>query len=60
MSKEKKKVKLPPEEREINIPKKAESNLHLGSSNAFEQTENPVSTDKDNLTDELLDEMIGD
>ena len=60
MTKEKKKVKLPAEERDHSIPKKNAGDLHLGSSNAFEQTENPVSTDKDDVTDELLDEMLGD
>jgi|KBSMisStaDraftv2_1062788.scaffolds.fasta_scaffold01483_15 hypothetical protein len=60
MTKAKKKVNLPAEEGENSTLKKTSDDLHLGSSNAFEQTENPFSTDKDDLTDELLDEMIGD
>jgi hypothetical protein len=35
-------------------------NKHLGSSNAFEETENPLSRDPDNISDEMLDELIGD
>jgi len=35
-------------------------NIHLGSSNAFEETENPLSRDQDNISDEMLDELIGD
>jgi hypothetical protein len=35
-------------------------NIHLGSSNAFEETENPLSRDPDNISDEKLDELIGD
>ena len=34
-------------------------NKHLGSSNAFEETENPLSRDPDNISDEKLDELIG-
>jgi hypothetical protein len=33
---------------------------HLGSSNAFEETENPLSRDADNISDEKLDDMLGD
>jgi len=55
MTKAKKKVNLPAEEGENSTLKKTSDDLHLGSSNAFEQTENPFSTDKDDLTDELLD-----
>lgn len=40
---------------EIKIPE----NAHLGSSNAFEETENPLSRDADDISDEKLDEMIG-
>jgi hypothetical protein len=32
--------------------------LHLGSSNAFEETEDPGSPDPDNITDEKLDEEL--
>jgi hypothetical protein len=35
-------------------------NNHLGSSNAFEETENPLSRDPDNISDELLDELLED
>jgi hypothetical protein len=31
---------------------------HLGSSNAFEETENPLSRDADNISDEKLDDLI--
>ena len=34
-------------------------NKHLGSSNAFEETENPLSRDADNISDEKLDELLG-
>lgn len=32
---------------------------HLGSSNAFEETENPLSGDPDHISDEKLDELLG-
>ena len=35
-------------------------NVHLGSSNAFEETENPLSRDADNISDEKLDELLGE
>jgi hypothetical protein len=34
-------------------------NTHLGSSNAFEETENPLSRDAEDISDEKLDELIG-
>ena len=37
--------------------KKLSDTSHLGSSNAFEETENPFSRDADNLSDERLDEL---
>ena len=40
--------------------KKIKENTHLGSSNAFEETENPLSRDADDISDEKLDELIGD
>jgi hypothetical protein len=40
--------------------KKLTENTHLGSSNAFEETENPLSRDADDISDEKLDELIGD
>ncbi|HET7000384.1 MAG TPA: hypothetical protein VFI33_03715 [Puia sp.] len=43
----------------VNIQKTSE-NTHLGSSNAFEETENTLSRDADNISDEKLDEMLGD
>jgi small nuclear ribonucleoprotein (snRNP)-like protein len=39
---------------------KTSENTHLGSSNAFEETENTISRDADNISDEKLDEMLGD
>ena len=35
-------------------------NAHLGSSNAFEETENPLSRDPDDISDERLDELLGE
>ena len=43
----------------VKIQKTSE-NTHLGSSNAFEETENTISRDADNISDEKLDEMLGD
>jgi hypothetical protein len=34
-------------------------NTHIGSSNAFEETENTLSRDADNISDEKLDELMG-
>jgi hypothetical protein len=39
--------------------KKIPESTHLGSSNAFEETENPLSRDADDISDEKLDEMMG-
>jgi hypothetical protein len=41
------------------VPMKIIENTHLGSSNAFEETENPLSRDADNISDEKLDDLIG-
>jgi hypothetical protein len=41
----------------VNIQKISET-THLGSSNAFEETENPLSRDADHLSDEKLDEIL--
>jgi hypothetical protein len=41
------------------INKTADS-THLGSSNAFEETENPISKDPDDISDEKLDELLGE
>jgi hypothetical protein len=38
---------------------KTSENTHLGSSKAFEETENPLSRDDDNISDEKLDEQLG-
>jgi len=43
-------------EKTVSLP----DNTHLGSSNAFEETENPGSRDADDISDEKLDELIGD
>jgi hypothetical protein len=43
----------------VKIQKNSE-NTHLGSSNAFEETECTISRDADNISDEKLDEMLGD
>ena len=40
--------------------KKPIDNAHVGSSNAFEETENPLSRDADDISDEKLDELIGE
>jgi hypothetical protein len=47
--------KTPEEAKEIILDKK-----HLGSSQAFEETENPLSRDADNISDEKLDDLLGD
>jgi len=52
-----------PEEKSKNTKVKIQKNsenTHLGSSNAFEETENTLSRDADNISDEKLDEMLGD
>ncbi len=43
----------------LEFQKKPE-NTHLGSSNAFAETENPLSDDPDDISDEKLDEILGD
>lgn len=40
--------------------KKKQDINHLGSSDAFEKTENPQSRDQDDISDEKLDELLGD
>ena len=37
---------------------KPSDSAHLGSPNAFEETENPSSKDPDNISDEMLDELL--
>ncbi|MEO6962719.1 MAG: hypothetical protein ABIY90_12160 [Puia sp.] len=37
-----------------------EKDRHLGSSDAFKETEDPASPDPDNITDEKLDEWLDD
>ena len=39
---------------------KTAGSTHLGSSNAFEETENPISKDPDDISDEKLDELLGE
>jgi hypothetical protein len=39
---------------------KTTASTHLGSSNAFEETENPISKDPDDISDEKLDELLGE
>lgn len=39
--------------------KKLKESLHLGSSNAFEETENLISKDEEDISDEKLDDLIG-
>lgn len=50
-------------DKEKNKPGKQPSGIkegtsHLGSSNAFEETENPGSNDPDGISDEMLDELL--
>jgi hypothetical protein len=52
-----------PEEKSKNTKveiRKTSENTHLGSSNAFEETENTASRDADDISDEKLDEMFGE
>ncbi len=44
----------------VEQPVKSLDDEHLGSSNAFEETENPFSKDADNISDEKLDELLDD
>ncbi|HEY4966661.1 MAG TPA: hypothetical protein VII28_09690 [Puia sp.] len=49
------------QKKNLGVPsRKITENTHLGSSNAFEETENPLSRDADDISDEKLDELIGD
>jgi hypothetical protein len=48
------------DKKQILKTKKPAENSHLGSSNAFEETENPLSGDPDDISDEKLDELLGD
>jgi hypothetical protein len=43
-----------------NKSEKNSAITHLGSSDAFSETENPQSRDADDISDEKLDELIGD
>ena len=52
-----------PEEKSKNTIEKIQKNsenTHLGSSNAFEETESTISRDADDISDEKLDEMLED
>ena len=53
--KEKSKVESKKTKEKVN---KTSDNDHLGSSNAFEETENPSSKDPDDISDEKLDEIL--
>jgi hypothetical protein len=58
----KKDYKVFPKEKQADpapMGNKIIENTHLGSSNAFEETENPLSRDADNISDEKLDDLIG-
>ena len=37
---------------------KTEFSEHVGSADAFEETENPLSKDADHISDEKLDELL--
>ena len=52
-----------PEEKSKNTIEKIQKNsenTHLGSSNAFEETESTISRGADDISDEKLDEMLED
>jgi hypothetical protein len=53
--KENSKGKRKTQKTEIN---KTTDNSHLGSSNAFEETEKTLSKDPDDISDEKLDELL--
>jgi hypothetical protein len=58
-----KKQREEPDEKSKNTKvkiQKSSENTHLGSADAFEETENPLSRDADNISDEKLDELLGD
>lgn len=57
MEKAKKTVDEEIKKDKLKIQKPVDS-THLGSSNAFEETENPLSRDADNISDEKLDELL--
>jgi hypothetical protein len=57
MKKSNNKIKERDDKSEPQITKPNDSK-HLGSSNAFEETENPLSKDLDNISDERLDELL--
>jgi len=59
MQKRKEKTEGKSKNTKVKIQKSSE-NTHLGSSNAFEETENTLSRDADNISDEKLDEMLED
>lgn len=44
--------------KKLKTNNKKDQDIHLGSSNAFEETENPSSRDPDNISDEKLDELL--
>ncbi len=58
----KKPVSLPVPDTDVALPGKSKSKEerqeHIGSSRAFEETENPRSDENDNLSDERIDEIL--
>ncbi len=59
MEKREEKTKI--KSQKIKVKKiKSTDKTHIGSSNAFEETENPLSRDADNISDEKLDELVGE
>lgn len=57
MKKPKENVKERENKSGLHVTKPSDSK-HLGSSNAFEETENPLSKDPDDISDERLDEIL--
>lgn len=60
MKKEKKDKSIGKGKKSKTTKNQITGNSHLGSSNAFEETENPLSRDPDDISDEKLDELIGE
>lgn len=59
MKKPKENVKEKENKTGLYVTKPSDS-AHLGSSNAFEETENPLSKDPDDISDERIDEILGE
>ena len=60
MIKNRKKEDATDGKKEIDENNSRENSKHLGSSSAFEETEDPLSRDPDNISDEKLDELLGE